>query len=628
MPSFTLERVELFNFFAFDHATVELSLPGLTLVEGVMLNCPGSSSNGAGKSTVPEAVAWCWYGRTLREKYKDFIKRGKEWCQVITTLRLDDRDELVIIRYRKHPQHGDKVMLRMNGEDITHGTNPETDAAIIQALGGMDFVAFTNSIAFGAREDVTSFFGATDSIRKQVLERILGLGVFSQAEAIARKRHAVAKAEAEQARSALAAAESLVAGATTALQSAQSSMEDVGTLERATNEQRLRVRAAQRLVADIDVDMAELTAELTDRGAVHDKLYAEWARTKILMDRDIAGLVERRAYAEASIRSAESSVRAIEIRKARFTALAATTCPTCQQDITAEHCATVAASFDEEASGHRYLITASQMDLDMCAKDLAALPILAPEPSRVLLDSVEEQIAEQRHARATAMASLSAASALLAERIERLADATSVIDNAANDVTAAEAQLQEARAAVQLADVHEARHAFWVHAFGNSGIKSFLIEAELAEINRRVSTYAQRLLGPGARMWLCATRELKSGKGTREEITVHVDIPGRAESYYGASKGQKRRLDLCIILGLRDLVATRSSHACKQLFVDEVFDGVDSAGTDFIVELLREMAAVGPVLLITHNEGLRRAADHLVTITHDGTDAALVLTHL
>ena len=125
-------------------------------------------------------------------------------------------------------------------------------------------------------------------------------------------------------------------------------------------------------------------------------------------------------------------------------------------------------------------------------------------------------------------------------------------------------------------------------------------------------------------MRLSPTRELKTKSVQREELTVEAVIPGCTRSYAGASKGQKKRLDLCLILAFRELVASRANKAFHQLFVDELFDGLDQTGCAGVVELLREMAKTGPVALITHDERIKPAGDRFVLVDHDGTTARIV----
>jgi DNA repair exonuclease SbcCD ATPase subunit len=157
---------------------------------------------------------------------------------------------------------------------------------------------------------------------------------------------------------------------------------------------------------------------------------------------------------------------------------------------------------------------------------------------------------------------------------------------------------------------------FWVEGFGNRGLKSFLIEAEIPEINRLATTYAQELLGIGAVVKLNATKALKTKDVVRENLTVEGSIPQCTESYAGASRGQKKRMDLSLLLAFRELVSTRQVRAFSQLFMDEIFDGLDPAGADTICELLQGIAAVCPVSLITHDKRIKPVADRVVLVCH------------
>jgi DNA repair exonuclease SbcCD ATPase subunit len=166
--------------------------------------------------------------------------------------------------------------------------------------------------------------------------------------------------------------------------------------------------------------------------------------------------------------------------------------------------------------------------------------------------------------------------------------------------------------------------AFWVEGFGKSGLKSFLLECELADINKAATLYVQRLLGQGAKICMSATRKLKSKDVTKEELTVDATIPGCSYSYAGASKGQKRRLDLSLLLALRDVATKRSGVRVSQFFADEVFDGVDKAGCETVGMLLQELSALYPITLITHTSSLKSIATRVLRVVHNGKSAALV----
>ena len=164
------------------------SLPGLTAVEGEITGVAGCGSNGSGKSALAEAPVWAITGNLLRSRCKgdDVIRIGsKGGCLVDTTLH--GAHTIRIVRHRGHAVHGNKVFLFVDGKDVSRGTSTQTDAAIARELG-LDFTTFCNTVAFGARSDVKSFFSATDAERKQVMDRLLGLEAFERARSLASKR--------------------------------------------------------------------------------------------------------------------------------------------------------------------------------------------------------------------------------------------------------------------------------------------------------------------------------------------------------------------------------------------------------------------------------------------------------
>ena len=203
-------KVTYQNFGPFESAEVDFSQSGLTIIEGQMDGVRGCDSNGSGKSFLLDGIAWATFGRCIRGKYAgDEVMRrlyerdDRNVLQVVTNKRGNPEHdpagtsvtvELVggpqavyYTRYRKHPTYKDTVRLFVNGQEITRGRNSMTLEAI-ETILGMDFTTFSNSVAFGARDDVKSFFSATDAERKQILDRILGLEVYSRASVVARDR--------------------------------------------------------------------------------------------------------------------------------------------------------------------------------------------------------------------------------------------------------------------------------------------------------------------------------------------------------------------------------------------------------------------------------------------------------
>lgn len=185
--TFRIGKTSIRNFGPFEEAEFDFSCPGLTVVEGSISGASGCDSNGSGKSFVLEAPVWALTGRLIRDgvAVDDVVRGYGEGCEVTTTLVGDDTT-VCVTRYRKHAIHRNDVVLKVDGDDVSRGTNQATDRAI-EKIMGLDFTTFMSTVAFGARREALTFFAATDTERKAVMERLLGLEVYAQAQALARR---------------------------------------------------------------------------------------------------------------------------------------------------------------------------------------------------------------------------------------------------------------------------------------------------------------------------------------------------------------------------------------------------------------------------------------------------------
>lgn len=213
--------------------------------------------------------------------------------------------------------------------------------------------------------------------------------------------------------------------------------------------------------------------------------------------------------------------------------------------------------------------------------------------------------------------------ARLEEVEERLAQAAGQSKRLRKEITTTQAALQDCADELNAATTQAEMLEFWIEGFGNKGLKSFLIEAETPRLNKLATQVAQRLLGPGTKIALHATKQLKTKKTQKEEITIEAIIPGKTNTYAGASRAQKKRLDLALILAFRQIVAGRAVKGFHQLFADEIFDGMDTSGVEAVGDLLRDISKECPVAVISHDPAIRKLCDYYVTVYHSGDTATL-----
>jgi DNA repair exonuclease SbcCD ATPase subunit len=632
--------VVLHNLGPFEHVEFDLSKPGLTGVEGVMHDRPGCTSNGSGKSWLLDGVSWVCFDRPLRDRYgKDdlirlqFRSKGSGETELVTDARgqparpsdgsfgrvhvVGAAVPIVIERYRAHPTEGNRARLIIDGEDVTRGRDSMTNTAIEDALG-MDYRAFVNSIAFGAREDVKSFFSATDTERKAILDKLLGMELYAAAQAHTRNELRALTIELEESARMRTTLEGRVEEQERILAGLAEQEDDDPEFRWRRSRMRAVLAQLQRERVEGSVGEAQLMVEAEEENAsgartAHEEALASYRTQRRGLEERRRGKAQERGERLSDARQAQEAIDRWDGLKGK--------CPTCEQTVPR----TLVVRSQREAIARR---DEAQGDVDELRRAEAALG----ESLRGLSEPSPPDLPELAEAREQLQAWREELRAWVGtvEGLETASDAARrELERAEGQRASVEERIENLRESLRVAQEEDAekqaqadRLEFWVEGFGPGGVRSFLIENEIPEINRVATGYAQRLLGNGASVRLSATRQLKGG-GEREELGVEAVIPGCTITYAGASKGQRKRLDLALLLAFREIVGRRFAKSFDQLFADELFDGLDDAGEDAVVEMLREISVNCPVTLVTHSDVLKAAADRLLVVHHENGVATL-----
>jgi DNA repair exonuclease SbcCD ATPase subunit len=97
--------------------------------------------------------------------------------------------------------------------------------------------------------------------------------------------------------------------------------------------------------------------------------------------------------------------------------------------------------------------------------------------------------------------------------------------------------------------------------------------------------------------------EKKTG-GIADALSLEVEGAGGGFGYRAASQGERRRIDVALLLALADVAAASHGVSPGTLFFDEVFDSLDDAGVDAVCEVLGGLARDRCVVVVTHSPGL------------------------
>lgn len=593
---------------------------GLVLIEGENRDDASAKSNGAGKTSVVDALLWCLFGITTRGYENDDVvnnRVGKD-CTVALDITHDGR-HITVARARQDSLRKNTLVVAIDGIDVSKGSTKDTQD-YLESLLDINAQTFLNSVVFGQTPGYR-FSRLTDKQQKDVLDDALGIDQYARACELARTKLKEVKAlreaqevKLEEATQQRDTQEETLAELLTKHKDFKRELVSEGdTLDKALAKQRAR----RTELKDVLTKHAEAAARKTEavelrkraRTAAEDaalKVADAKANTKALAQR-VADLDKRIAHEEEKLRELRTGD---EDRH----------CDECGQEVTAITVADLIARLKKERKRVHNEMTDAEGDEELWrATQREAATTL------VKLDKTVDTLTEEATAYAQAEREDAAAKTIirgLKERIEALETKESpyktLIDKAETRLGALKTTIAEAKAAVKAHAATEAVYAYWTEAFGTKGLRAFLIDTALPFLNDRAAEYTRVLTDGNIEIRFKTVGKLKTGKDV-ERFEVEVINAHGAHSYRGNSAGESGKIDLCVGLALQALVASRAGARANVAFFDEPFEHIDEEGVERVIELLDTATkAHESVFVVTHNEALKAYFPDTLKIIKEG----------
>ncbi len=632
-------RLKVRNFLTIGQAQIELADKGLCIVQGINEDDSSALSNGAGKSSMSDALSWGLFGKTARGETGDRIvnKTAKKDCLV--EIDVKDGDNIIrVIRHRKHKEHKNathvylmppEVMGGPRAEPIAlhKGTEAETQL-VIEEIIGCSYEVFCAAV-YAGQESMPDIPNMTDKQLKGLVEEAAGITRLERA-------HEVAKEKRLEAERAVLATESELRVITDSLSRVEhveaprlkEDMEawnerraaEVARLNAlAADERAQAVKLANELkaipVTELEAELAEVNAQLSS--ITEKQREADRAAAEVLVHERTAATL--RAQLEASVRDVKHIDTEIEALEKGMP------CPTCGTKSSPDTIDQARAKLGERREA-RLAEARSTKAAHEAAKAAVATAEAAVEVARAAVPDATElnrraielrarvlsadklRTAAKQHltnsttasAQATAKADeenpLVAALTRLSERAAELA---------AKQVSVT-AQLEQRRAEYEVADAV-------VRVFSPAGVRAHILDTVTPFLNERTAEYLSILSdGNISAVWSTLS---KTGKGElREKFVIDVENDKGAESFGGLSGGEKRKVRLSCMLALQDLVSARATKPIELWIGDEVDDAMDSGGLERLMTILDKKARErGTVLVVSHSD-LKDWADQVMTV--------------
>lgn len=453
------------------------------------------------------------------------------------------------------------------GMEITRSWNPAGKKSLDVAVKGAKEFAFENVTK--AQEHIDEVLGewetwrrscvfstaaadmfstATDADRKRLLENLLGLRRFDMA---------LERCRVDQKAAALAKTQAQLV-----LNRAQTRLEEV-TRHLDTLRALARSAAPSVDLATLEDRRAALEAELTFKGAA--------ARTEL----------EAYRRAEKDVNEQRYKVEALQ---KQIKALAGSqTCPTCHRAWPdAEHKA---------------------MEADKLKAELAALGV----PPTVSADRWKQADADFKRVQGE-LAQVKAEIAQAEASIARHAQALEAVHRAEADLLSLETEREAATGEVTRYTSQLAHLETTDQVLGTRGARAHLLMDALKGLEVAANVWLNRIARIDAPLTLRLSpyTEKKSG-GTADAISLEVDGAGGGRGYKATSGGERRRIDVAIMLALAEVAQSAHNRFTPTMWFDEVFDALDVPdGIDAVTAALEDLSRDRCVVVITHNAALIR----------------------
>lgn len=622
------------NFLTLGKAHIQLADRGLNVIQGINDADTSANSNGAGKSSVADALCWALFGSTARGVKGDGVvnRTAKKDTSVVVTM-VNGATEYRVVRYRKHKEHKNALRL-FTGEvgasfaDLSKGTDAETQKEVERVLGCSQEVFL--AAVYSGQEIMPDLPKMGDRDLKRLIEEASGLQRIELAYEEARSR----RLEVQGAMTANATKVDSVKVRIARDESALLLKTDSANAWDAARAD--RVTTARATVTATTAQLTEVAAVLKTNKPAYDAHKTEVATIDASLGEHSAIESAARAAETAATRAdsgidrtgltnARSVVATIEDQIANADVEMAKPCDECGKPHTADEKAEYIAHREKrlvDARANLALVEAKvreQLVAAKAARDAATLlrsrvpDVSATNARRAELVKQIEAFENEVKAARRLQQDVEAAKLALTTReseVNPFSDAVTTLKGQIAADAAALTALNEAqeghRKKLEIADAV-------VKVFGPAGVRAHILDTVTPFLNDRTADYLSALSdGAMTAVWSTLTRAASGD--LKEKFSIEVNSTTGGDTFLALSGGEKRKVRLATALALQDLVASRATQPIDLWIGDEVDDAMDPSGMErFMTILERKARERGTVLIISHND-LADWCDQITTV--------------
>ena len=163
------------------------------------------------------------------------------------------------------------------------------------------------------------------------------------------------------------------------------------------------------------------------------------------------------------------------------------------------------------------------------------------------------------------------------------------------ELTAKKEDVEAKKSELETAESDLPYYEFWVKAFGDTGIRKFVIDGIIPSLNARIAYWMQILIDGKIRLTF----------DNQLEETIERNPPdGDPFVYWAKSGGERRRLNLATMFSWAYVTMLNSGKSPSAIWLDEVTSNIDQVGVVAVYNMIQELSKDKQVFITTHDQDL------------------------
>ena len=525
--------------------------------------CPNSAvvikaPNGSGKSTIFSALVWCLYGKTIKgvsdvNTKKKYQTKEYKGTRVITYFQKDG-DVYMVTRCQNYignledgTKGRDRLQIIKNADVVDIKGKPKLQEYLISELG-LSHQLFMNSIMFG--QGMKKLIQETNSDKKRIFEEVFNLNYLNLAKGMAQKSKSQIYNQVDVCRSEY-----------NSLNREYESCKDT-YLELKESEEafdKKRNQGINEKLKDIENLESEINNKKSTQGSlklVESKIQANKLQEQVIKEK----LEAARNISNQSLEDViDHIILLLEKNKVQKALQKVKTIKRAYSDI-------------ERYSEEREKVLEVLSKLRLKEREV--------QRSKYILENLTKRLNEAR------------------KELIRLQNDTGQKTNSLKYKKKARSlkiKLKEQRAILESKE-KELEDYEWLlnDPLSNKGIKAFLFDSSLGQLNNALYKYAEVL---GFR--ISFEVDLDS---TKKDFVTLIEMDGEVYDYDELSGGQQQLCNVAMAFAMNETLT--ASKDINIAFLDEVFESLSTDNVEIVISLIKEIFEDKVLFLITHHESI------------------------